>query len=81
MINTRSIFNFDLQADEGKDGKNEGCEKDHVSQVLHAVDDGVDNSLEAGDDRDRLERPEHAEGSQCGETAEVDSDGDVRHCW
>ena len=69
----------DLQAEQGEDGQDEGGEDYHIAQVLHRVDDGTDDSLEAGDHSHGLERPEHTERSQGRERAQVDGDRHVRH--
>ena len=68
-----------LQPEQGEDGQDEGGEDYHIAQVLHRVDDGTHDSLEAGDHSHGLERPEHTERSQGRKRAQVDGDRHVRH--
>ena len=69
----------DLQAEEGEDGQDKNGEDYHIAQVLHRVDDGAHDGLEAGDHSHRLEGPEHTERFDGGEGAQVDGNCHAGH--
>ena len=69
----------DLQAEEGEDSQDKNGEDYHIAQVLHRVDDGAHDGLEAGDHSHRLEGPEHTERFDGGEGAQVDGNCHVGH--
>ena len=69
--NLAEYAHVDLEAEEGKNGEDEGGEDYHIAEVLHRVNDGTHDRFEAGNHSHGLERPKYAKRSQGRKWAQV----------
>ena len=67
----------DLQGEQREDHQAEHGERHHLRQLLHWVQESVDDRLQAGHDGDSLQSSEHSESPEAGQIAHVYEGGEV----
>ena len=67
----------DLQGEQSEDHQAEHGERHHLRQLLHWVQEGVDDRLQAGHDGDGLQSSQHSESPEPGQVAHVYEGGEV----
>ena len=71
------LTHVDLQGEESEDHQAEHGERHHLRQLLHRVQESVDDRLQSGHDGDGLQSSEHSEGPETGQVAHVYEGGEV----